>query len=106
MPCIETATVLRHDCAGPGLHELELSAADRRGRRAGSVRAHARSASLVRSAAVVGPGSAAAQAAFSISDADSNASGSITILYKVRGRHATTATVRPGDRLDVMGPWA
>ena len=106
MPYLETADVLRHDCAGPGLHELELSAPQ--------------------TAAVAAPGqfvhmhvrpvwngqqqpSAQAQPLlrrpFSISDADSNASGSITILYKVRGAGTQLlANARPGDRLDVMGP--
>ncbi|HPU75911.1 MAG TPA: dihydroorotate dehydrogenase electron transfer subunit, partial [Bacillota bacterium] len=42
---------------------------------------------------------------FSIYDIDSNAGGSVTILYGVRGAGTLLLTnARPGDCLDVMGP--
>ena len=112
MPCIETADVLKHDCVGPGLYELALSAPQIASATAPGqfVHMHVRPAwTGQRPSSAQGQPQPSAQPLlrrpFSISGTDSNANGSITILYKVRGVGTQLlANVRPGDRLDVMGP--
>jgi len=95
MPYLETADVLRQDCVAPGLYELELSAPQ------------------IAVAAVPGqfvhirlrPGQPLLRRPFSICDVGTNVGGSVTILYGVRGVGTSLlSSVRPGDRLDVMGP--
>lgn len=109
MPYLETADVLRHDCVGPGLYQLELSAPQTAAVAAPGqfVHIHVRPA-LSDWRQPSAPAQPLLRRPFSISGADSdagNASGSVTILYKVRGAGTQLlANVRPGDRLDVMGP--
>ncbi|MGI6131167.1 MAG: dihydroorotate dehydrogenase electron transfer subunit [Bacillota bacterium] len=106
MPYLETADVLRQDCVGPGLYELDVSAPQLASIAAPGqfVHMHVRPVwnGQRQSSA---PAQPLLRRPFSISGVDSSVSGSITILYKVRGAGTELlANVRPGDRLDVMGP--
>jgi len=112
MPCLEIANVLRHDCVGPGLYELELSAPQIASAAAPGqfVHIHVRPVwggqqQPSTQAQPEPPAQPLLRRPFSISGADNSASGSIAILYRVRGAGTQLlANVRPGDRLDIMGP--
>lgn len=106
MPCIEAANVLRHDCVGPGMYEMEISAPAIAAIAAPGQFVHAHVRPVLRDwQQPSAPAQPLLRRPFSISGADSRISGSITFLYKVRGTGTQLlANVRPGDRLDVMGP--
>lgn len=110
MPYLETAEVLRHDCVGPGLYELEfltheISSAAAPGQ---FVHIHVRRAQSDRQQleALAQPSpQPLLRRPFSISGIDNKVSGSMILLYKTRGVGTQLlAQVRPGDYLDVMGP--
>ncbi len=112
MPCLEIADVLRHDCVGPGLYELEISAPQIVSTAAPGQFVHIHVHPVCNGGqqpSVQAQPDCSAQPLlrrpFSISGAYSSVSASIAILYKVRGAGTQLlASVRPGDRLDVMGP--
>lgn len=107
MPYLETADVARHDCVGPGLYELEFLAPQIAAVAAPGQFVHTK-VRPVRNTRQKQPSAQdqpLLRRPFSISGIDSNVGGSITLLYKVRGAGTLLLTdVRPGDRLDVMGP--
>ncbi len=117
MPYLEIARVLRHDCVGPGLHEMECLAPRIAAAAAPGQFAHVN----VHPVQGVSEGTPeeralAANSAqpllrrplsiFDVAGRRGDADGArITFLYKVRGAGtALLADVRPGDCLNIMGP--
>jgi len=101
MPCIESADVLRHDCVGPGLYELDLSAPQIAPVAAPGQFVHVHVGPVQPDC----PAQPLLRRPLSISGIDNNVGGSITLLYKARGAGTQLlAHVRPGDRLDIIGP--
>ncbi len=123
MTNLGTAAIIRHDCVGPGLYELELmapriAATARPGQFLhvhvhpvrGSHHQHdAQQALMQRQEPLQAQPHASAhpllRRPFSIYDIDGGPHGCVAILYKLRGAGTMLLSgVREGDCLDVLGP--